>query len=130
MATSNHAAARTVREFVGQQLPIIAVLIVAGFVAAFWEYGYIPVLFGFRGRRRLPACSHLRHRVATSDLHHGGGDHSLHSGPFARRNSNVHIRLADVHYAGYRARMVVGLLQRGGWSIWIMVGIEDPAAHS
>jgi len=42
MATSNHAAARTVREFVGQQLPIIAALIVAGFVAAFWEYGYIP----------------------------------------------------------------------------------------
>jgi uncharacterized protein len=32
----------TIGEFFGQQVPIVAALLVAGFATAFWQYGYIP----------------------------------------------------------------------------------------
>ena len=36
------AGLSTIGELFGQQLPIVAALLVAGFATAFWQYGYIP----------------------------------------------------------------------------------------
>ena len=81
--------------------------------------------FSDRSRRWISPGPYLRLGVAAADLRHGSCDHSIHSDPFARRNTHFHVLAAACRHAG-----VVGVVCRRRRRLRLVVGFKNPGPRS